>query len=68
MPGFSQIVAQLKKEEHRLAAQLANIRTAIASPTHNNSGRGGRSTAAVNAGGSGPRRRRRKMSAASLTF
>lgn len=31
MPGFRRIIAELKKQERRLAAQLASVRTAISS-------------------------------------
>ncbi len=66
MAGFRRIIAELKKQERRLAAQLAGIRTAISSLEF---GGGGVPAPAIietpNAAGrrSKKRRRRRKLSA-----
>ena len=65
MAGFRRIVAELKKQERRLAAQLAGIRTAISSLEF---GGGGVPKAAVietpNAAGKRTRKRRKLSKAA----
>lgn len=66
MPTLGRIIAELKKQERRLAAQLAGIRTAISSLEF---GSAGVPRSAIidtpNAAGrrSGKRRKRRKLSA-----
>ena len=62
MAGYTQIVTQLRKEEHRLVSQLTNIRNAIAS-LNNGTGQRGR-TATASDNGSGRTRKRRRLSAA----
>src|SRR5947207_1437793 len=66
MPTFRRIIAELKKQERRLAAQLANIQTAISSLEFG--GSGAPAPAIIDtpnaAGRKAKRRSRRKMSAA----